>query len=178
VCVRAICLYHHDEGREGGSRGGAGRAVLDAQSDTHFDRVCTVLCAMYTSRSRGRAHTGIGTEMKIARHYCTGVCNHFDPIAVPVIIHRRCSQIANTSPSASLLSPSLVCFVTLVQCNRSPRFKTNEHESQAPGPALCPGPDPLALSPNTPPVPPPLVSGVYSLLLSATCHTFQVCPGP
>jgi hypothetical protein len=165
------------EGRAGVEEGPDGRFLM--RKVTRILTVSALCCARCTRRVRVGARTlAFGTEMKIARHYCTGVCNHFDPIAVPVIIHRRCSQIANTSPSASLLSPSLVYFVTLVQCNRSPRFKTNEHESQAPGPALCPGPDPLALSPNTPPVPPPLVSGVSSLLLSATCHTFQVCPGP
>ena len=30
-----------------------------------------------------------GYELAILKHYCRGICTHFDPIAVPVIIHRN-----------------------------------------------------------------------------------------
>lgn len=30
-----------------------------------------------------------GFELAILKHYCRGICTHFDPIAVPVIIHRK-----------------------------------------------------------------------------------------
>ncbi|KAJ1485685.1 hypothetical protein T484DRAFT_1792792 [Baffinella frigidus] len=33
-----------------------------------------------------------GYSFHIAQHYCKGICKHFDPIAVPVVVHRKIAQ--------------------------------------------------------------------------------------
>ncbi|EKX44726.1 hypothetical protein GUITHDRAFT_109505 [Guillardia theta CCMP2712] len=35
-------------------------------------------------------------EMQIAKHYCKGICKHYDPIAVPVVIHKN--DLARLAP--------------------------------------------------------------------------------